>query len=220
MAKVDAKRMNITLACLCKPGEQHIYPVYGTVRTTGNLSVLSGNKIFGFVAVTNRDRLLVAEFSTPGVLVGSISVPLRNIKSVKTDKTLFGGMTVKIVVCDQGVNSEINLVFAKNESVVDLPYQKVNLDGLLGVLKNPEKFCKLSDTVRKEAEVKKEAAKTQDSKEKTVTKKVNHGPDPGRHDEQGKRICVKLMQASGGKVRKGRIRQSFNGKGDFCVGKE
>ncbi len=203
MAKVDAKRMNITLACLCKPGEQHIYPVYGTVRTTGNMSVLSGNKIFGFVAVTNRDRLLVAEFSTPGVLVGSISVSLRNIKSVQTDKTLFGSMTVKIFVCDQGVNSEINLVFAKNESVVDLPYQKVNLDGLLGVLKNPEKFCKLSDTVRKEAEVKKEAAKTQDSKEKTVTKKVNHGPDPvammNKEKEYVLSLC-KRLEAKYGKA--------------------
>ena len=123
MIKVDTKLMNITLACLCKQGEQPVYPVLCTIRQTGNLSMLLTNKLYGFVAVTNMGRLMVAEFSTPGVLVKSISVPLSNIKAVKTDKTLIGNITVKIDVCEQGVNSEIHLVFDQNENIRDLPYQ-------------------------------------------------------------------------------------------------
>ena len=178
MIKVDTKLMNFTLASLCKPGEKPIYPVLCTIRQTGNLSMLLTNKLYGFIAVTNMGRLMVAEFSTPGVLVENVSVPLRNIKAVKTDKSLFGNMTVKIDVCDQGVNSEINLVFAQNENVMDFPYQEINLDGLLNVLRDPEKFCKFSDSARKAAEQQKEAAKLQNSNEQTDTKKADCGPDP------------------------------------------
>lgn len=186
--------MNITLACLCKQGEQPAYPVLCTIRQTGNLSMLLTNKLYGFVAVTNMGRLMVAEFSTPGVLVKSISVPLSNIKAVKTDKTLIGNITVKIDVCEQGVNSEIHLVFAQNENIRDLPYQKINLDGLLGVLRDPEKFFKFSDNARKATEQQKETAKPQNSNEQTETKKVNRGPDPVAMMNQEKEYVLSLCK--------------------------
>ncbi|MCR5517834.1 MAG: SecY-interacting protein Syd [Lachnospiraceae bacterium] len=167
MAKIDAKLMNITLACLCQSGEQHIYPVYGRIRKTSKMFALSVDEINGFIAATNKNRLLVAEFLEPGVLTECIGVSLKNIKSVVMDKTFWGNISVKIDICDKGEDYSIHLIFAKNVNTTDLPYQKVNLDGLLGLLKNREKFCELSEN-----------AKSQTDSEIKVTKKASEGPDP------------------------------------------
>ncbi len=209
MIKIDANLMNITLACLCRTGENHIYPVYGMIRQPGVMSILNINKMYCFAAVTNMNRLLVAEFSTPGVLTGSISFPLRNIKSVNTEKTLFENTVVRIAFSDGEKDSELDIVFAQNDNTAAFPYQKMNLVGLLAVLADPEKFCSLSDNVIKEAEKEKEKEeeKIQSSAEKAVTKKKSPGPDPVIQMNQEKEyvlsIC-KRLETKYGKAEFGR----------------
>lgn len=149
MADIDAKLMILTLALLCKPGEQPIYPVYGVIKQKGRM-FLSAKKIHTFAAVTNMNRLILAEFSVPGVLSDNISIPLKSIRSAETEKTLLGDISVKIVACNNGENSEIDITFAKNDNGMNLPYQEINLGGLLGVLKSPEKFCEAGERAKKE----------------------------------------------------------------------
>ncbi len=178
MVKIDTKLMIITLACLCQSGEQPIYPVYGKIRKVGKKSVLSGDKVNGFIAATNRNRLLVAEFLEPGVLTGTTGILLKNIKSVMMEKTLLGNISVKIDACDNGEEQSILLIFPKSVNTMDFPYQKLNLDSLLNVINNRERFCELSENAMKETTVKHEPEKQKTDQDIKVIKKGFKGPDP------------------------------------------
>lgn len=200
MADIDAKLMILTLALLCKPGEQPIYPVYGVIKQKGRM-FLSAKKIHTFAAVTNMNRLILAEFSVPGVLIDNISIPLKSIRSAETEKTLLGDISVKIVACNNGENSEIDITFAKNDNGMNLPYQEINLGGLLGVLKNPEKFCEAGERAKKETLTKTEESKPKSTHEKPETVKVNRGPDPvamlKKEKEYVMSICERLESRYG-----------------------
>lgn len=194
MANIDTKLMFLTLACLCKSGEQPIYPVYGVIRQKGKTPLFSAKKLHAFVTTTNMNRLMVAEFSVPGVLIDNISIPLENIRSVEIEKTLLGDISVKIVSSNNGKNDEINLTFAKKDYGNNFPYQNLNLDGLLGVLKNREKFCEANEKAMKDALSKKEEEKPLNNNEKSNAAKVYRGPDPVAMMNKEKEYVLSLCE--------------------------
>jgi len=138
MPKLDANLMHTSLQALCAPGEQYQNAVYGGLGKLSKLSTSAANNLYGFVAVTNMNRLLVTRFTILGTPMGSLSCPLDLIKSVKIGKTVFGQNSVKIVIDNEGKNLKLNCTFANKVYAMGLPDQKENLSALLDVLRKYE----------------------------------------------------------------------------------
>lgn len=138
MTKLDGNLMHASLQALCLPNEKYYNAVYGGLGKISNWSTSASNNLYGFVAVTNMQRLLVARFSMFGAARGTLSVPLDLIKSVKIGKTIFGQNSVKIVINNQGKDLKLNCTFANNVYAMGISNQKENLDALLAVLRKYE----------------------------------------------------------------------------------
>lgn len=149
MPKLDGKLMNASLQALCKPGEKYYYPVYGNVGKVSKLSTSPMNNIYGFVAVTDLHRLLVARFSMLGVSLGSMSIPLKCIKSVKIDKTIFGQNCVKMLIDNQGEDYKVQFTFANNVYGMGISNQKENFDELIKHIENREALLNASESYQK-----------------------------------------------------------------------
>lgn len=205
MARLNGKLMHASLHALCMPGEKYYNAVYGGLGKVSNWSTSATSNLYGFVAVTNLRRLLVARFSMLGVPMGNLCFPLALIKSVKIDKTIFGQNSVKIVINNQGKDLKLNCTFANHVYAMGIPNQKENLEVLLTVLRNlPCPAEAKPDTEAKpDAEVKTDAAvqpksipQPQTTAEKPIPKRVHRGPDivamMNREKEYVLSLCARL----------------------------
>lgn len=138
MPKLDGKLMHASLQALCVPNETYYGAVYGMVGKISSWSTSPANNLYGFVAVTDKQRLLVTRFTLLGISQGTMSIPLNLIKSVKIGKTIFGQNSVKLVIDNQGKDLKLNWTFANNVHAMGIPNQKENLDSLLLVLQRYE----------------------------------------------------------------------------------
>ncbi len=118
MPKLDGKLMHSSLQALCKTDGKYYYPVYGNVGKVSKWSTSPMSNIYGFVAVTDLQRLLVAEFSMLGVPMGDMSIPLKLIKSMKVSKTIFGQNCIKLVIDNQGKDYKVQ--FSNDELANEL----------------------------------------------------------------------------------------------------
>ncbi len=217
MAKLDKKLMDESLQALCKPGEKYYYPVYGNVGKVNKWSTSPMSNIYGFVAVTDLQRLLVAEFSMLGVPMGNMSIPLKLIKSMEVSKTILGQNCVKMVIDNQGKDYKVKFTFANNVYGMGIPDQKENLVGLIKKIESREEMQELLESYKKlqklqavmaennmqvvplekMAELRaQQAAQSQPAAEKPVQKKVHKGPDPvamlKREKEYALSLCDRL----------------------------
>lgn len=149
MPKFDGKLMHSSLQALCKPDEKYYYPVYGNVGQISKFSKSPMSNIYGFVAVTDLQRLLVAEFSMLGVPMGDMSIPLKLIKSMEVSKTIFGQNCVKLVIDNQGKDYKVQFTFANNVYGMGIPNQKENLDGLIKKIENRKEMQELLESYKK-----------------------------------------------------------------------
>ena len=149
MPKLDGKLMHSSLQALCKPDEKYYYPVYGNVGQISKLSKSPMSNIYGFVAVTDLQRLLVAEFSMLGVPMGDMSIPLKLIKSMEVSKTIFGQSCIKLVIDNQGKDYKVQFTFANNVYGMGIPNQKENLAGLIKRIEKREEMRELMDSYKK-----------------------------------------------------------------------
>lgn len=149
MPKLDGKLMHASLQALCKPDEKYYYPVYGKVGKVSKLSTSPMNNIYGFVAVTDLHRLLVAEFLMLGSSMGDMSIPLKLIKSMEVSKTIFGQNCVKLVIDNQGKDYKVQFTFANNVYGMGIPNQKENLEGLIKHIENRDALYKASESYQK-----------------------------------------------------------------------
>lgn len=196
MAKLDGNLMHESLQALCKQGEKYYYPVYGRVKKIDKFSAFPINNIYGFVAVTDMQRLLIAGFTMLGVFMGNMSIPLKYIKSVKIDKTIFGQNSVKMVIDNQGEDFKLNCTFANNVRGMGIPDQKKNLDELLKNIENRKAFQKALESYQKLQKINaviaahpnmksvdmiqqniQSANAVQHAAEESAPKKVHKGPD-------------------------------------------
>ena len=198
MPKLDGKLMHASLQALCRPDEKYYYPVYGGFGKSSKWSISPMNNIYGFIAITNMQRLLIARFSILGISMGNMSIPLKNIKSVKIDKTIFGQNSVKMVIDNQGEDFKLNCTFANNVYGMGISNQKENLAGLINKIENREEMQKLLESYKKlqklqavmaennmqviplekMAELRaQQATQSQPVEEKPAPKKVHKGPD-------------------------------------------
>ena len=186
MAKPNGKLMHASLQALCMPGEKYDNAVYGELETSGSCATSATNKLCGFVAVTNQQRLLVARFSMQAVPMGNLCFPLKLVKSVKIDKTFFGQSSVKIVINNQGRDLILNCQFANPMFTMGFPNQRENMDALLTVLRNlPSSVEDKSGTENEsDTEIKadivvqpKPIPRPTETIEKPIPKKVHKGPD-------------------------------------------
>ncbi len=221
MAKLDGKLMHESLQALCKPDEKYYYPVYGGVGKISKMSASPMNNIYGFVAVTDLQRLLIARFSVLGVPMGNMSIPLKCIKSVKVEKTIFGQNSVKMVIDNQGEDFKLNCTFANNVMGMGISNQKENLDGLLKKIEDREAFQKALENYQKLQKINawiaaqpnmqsasrmqsdlqsvnrvQQDTQPQPAMEKPVQKKVYKGPDyvamMNREKEYALNLCNRL----------------------------
>lgn len=65
------------------------------------------SSIYGFVAVTDLQRLLVAEFSMFEVPMGGMSIPLNLIKSMEVGKTIFDQNCIRLVIDNYGKDYKV-----------------------------------------------------------------------------------------------------------------
>ena len=217
MPKLDGRLMHSSLQALCKPDEKYYYPVYGNLGKVSKLSISPMSNIYGFVAVTDLQRLLVAEFSMLGVPMGNMSIPLKLIKSMEVSRTIFGQNCVKMVIDNQGEDYKVQFTFANNVYGMGIPNQKENLDGLIkkieereeiqGLLESYKKLQKLQAVMAEnnmqveplekmlERQIQ-QATQPQPAAEKPVPKKVHKGPDPvamlKREKEYALSLCERL----------------------------
>ncbi len=138
MPKLDADLMHTSLQALCLPDEKYYHAVYGGLGKISKLSTSTASNLYGFVAITSMQRLIVTRFTMLGIPQGTLSFPLDLIKSVKIGKTVFGQNSVKIVIDNQGKNLKLKWTFANKVYAMGHPDQKKNLDALLGVLRQYE----------------------------------------------------------------------------------
>ena len=148
MPKLDGKLMHESLQALCVPGEKYYHAVYGKVRKSGG-STSPINNIYGFVAITDMQRLLVAGFTMFGEPMGKMCVPLHMIKSMKVNKTIFGQKSVKIEIDNQGEDIKLDCTFAENVYAMGLPNQKENLDELIKIIDNRDALLKAAESCQK-----------------------------------------------------------------------
>lgn len=222
MPKLDERLMHSSLQALCKPDEKYYYPVYGNLGKVSKLSISPMSNIYGFVAVTDLQRLLVAEFSMLGVPMGNMSIPLKLIKSMEVSRTIFGQNCVKMVIDNQGEDYKVQFTFANNVYGMGIPNQKENLDGLIkkieereeiqGLLESYKKLQKLQAVMAEnnmqveplekmlERQIQ-QATQPQPAAEKPVPKKVHKGPDPvamlKREKEYALSLCERLEAKCG-----------------------
>ncbi len=230
MSKPDEKLMHSSLQALCKPDEKYYYPIYGVVGKVCKWSTAPTNNIYGFVAITNLQRLLVAEFSMLGVPMGNMSIPLKLIKSIEVSKTIFGQNSVKMVIDNQGKDFKLNCTFANNVCGMGIPNQKENLDGLIKRIENRDAFQKALESYQKLQKINAWIAaqpnmkstsilqsnmqsasivqpqpdtQPQPATEKPVQKKVHKGPDPVAMLKREKEYALSLcdrLEAKYGKA--------------------
>lgn len=222
MPKLDGRLMHSSLQALCKPDEKYYYPVYGNLGKVSKLSISPMSNIYGFVAVTDLQRLLVAEFSMLGVPMGNMSIPLKLIKSMEVSRTIFGQNCVKMVIDNQGEDYKVQFTFANNVYGMGIPNQKENLNGLIkkiekreeiqGLLESYKKLQKLQAVMAEnnmqveplekmlERQIQ-QATQPQPAAEKPVPKKVHKGPDPvamlKREKEYALSLCERLEAKCG-----------------------
>lgn len=217
MPKLDGKLMYSSLQALCKPDEKYYYPVYGNVGKVSKWSTSPMSNIYGFVAVTDLQRLLVAEFSMLGVPMGNKSIPLKLIKSMKVSKTIFGQTCIKMIIDNQGEDYKVQFTFANNVYGMGIPNQKENLDGLIKKIEKREEIQELLESYKKLQKLQavmaennmqvvplekmvelqiEQATQLQPVIEKPTQKKVHKGPDYvamlNREKEYALSLCDRL----------------------------
>lgn len=222
MPKLDGKLMHSSLQALCKPDEKYYYPVYGNVGKVSKWSTSPMSNIYGFVAVTDLQRLLVAEFSMLGVPMGDMSIPLKLIKSMEVSKTIFGQNRVKLIIDNQGKDYKVQFTFANNVYGMGIPNQKENLDGLIKKIENRKEMQELLESCQKLRKLQavmaeknmtiiplekivelraQQATQPQQSSthsestaEKPAPKKVHKGPDPVAMLKREKEYALSLCK--------------------------
>lgn len=211
MAKLNGKLMHASLQALCMQGETYYHAVYGGLGTFGDRAGSAATDLYGFIAVTNLQRLLVARFSKSGVPMGNLCVPFALVQSVKIDKTIFGQHSVKIVINNHGKDLILNGTFATHAYAMGIPDQKKNLEALLTTLKNisvtmevkPDAEVKSDAADKPNIEVKTDAAAQskpvshpQTATEKPISKNIHKGPDIvamlNREKEYTLSLCTRL----------------------------
>lgn len=222
MPKLDKKLMNASLQALCKPDEKYYYPVYGNVGKVSKWSTSPMSNIYGFVAVTDLQRLVVAEFSMLGVPMGDMSIPLKLIKSMEVSKTIFGQNRVKLIIDNQGKDYKVQFTFANNVYGMGIPNQKENLDGLIKRIENRKEMQELLESYKKlqklqavmaesnmqvvplemmaelraqqTSQPQQPSTQSQPVTEKPAPKKVHKGPDPVAMLKREKEYALSLCE--------------------------
>ncbi len=150
------------------------------------------SNVYGFVAVTDLQRLLVAEISMLGVPMGDMSIPLKLIKSMEVSKT----------IPDQKEN--LTGLIKKIENREEMQrlldsYKKLQkLQAVMAESNMQVVPLKKIAEIRAQQETKpqKPSAQSQNASEKPVQKPVRKGPDIvdmlKREKEYALALCERL----------------------------
>lgn len=134
MRKLDKKLMETTLQSLLLPGEGYFGAVYAGFGRGSVLSTSALDNRYGFLAVTNQNRLLIAQYNILTMPLFQGALPLQALDSLKISKTLLNMYSVKMQFRAQGETCKLACKISPKVYGMDLKEQQQNAEQLLKTL--------------------------------------------------------------------------------------
>ncbi|MGN1224220.1 MAG: hypothetical protein ACI4TG_03805 [Ruminococcus sp.] len=134
MRKLDKKLMETALQSLLLPGEGYFGAVYAGFGRGSVLSTSALDNRYGFLAVTNQNRLLIAQYNILTMPLFQGALPLQALESLKVSKTILNMYSVKMQFRAQGETCKLACKISPNVYGMGLKEQQQNAEQLLKVL--------------------------------------------------------------------------------------
>ncbi len=134
MRKLDKKLMETALQSLLLPGEGYFGAVYAGFGRGSVLSTSALDNRYGFLAVTNQNRLLIAQYNILTMPLFQGALPLQALESLKVSKTILNMYSVKMQFRAQGETCKLACKISPNVYGMGLKEQQENAEQLLKVL--------------------------------------------------------------------------------------
>lgn len=134
MRKLDKKLMETALQSLLLPGEEYFGAVYAGFGRGSVLSTSALDNRYGFLAVTNQNRLLIAQYNILTMPLFQGALPLQALESLKVSKTILNMYSVKMQFRAQGETCKLACKISPNVYGMGLKEQQENAEQLLKVL--------------------------------------------------------------------------------------
>lgn len=134
MRKLDQKLMETALQSILLPGESYFGAVYAGFGRGSVLSTSALDNRYGFLAVTNQNRLLIAQYNILTIPLFQGALPLQALESLKISKTLLNMYSVKMQFRAQGETCKLACKISPNVYGMDLKEQQENAEQLLKML--------------------------------------------------------------------------------------
>ncbi len=134
MRKLDKKLMETALQSLLLPGEGYFGAVYAGFGRGSVLSTSALDNRYGFLAVTNQNRLLIAQYNVLTMPLFQGALPLQALDSLKVSKTILNMYSVKMQFRAQGETCKLACKISPKVYGMDLKEQQQNAEQLLKTL--------------------------------------------------------------------------------------
>lgn len=134
MRKLDKNLMHTALQSLLLPGEGYFGAVYAGFGRGGVLSTSAMDNRYGFLAVTNQNRLLIAQYNILTIPLFQGALPLQALESLKISKTMLNLYSVKMQFRAQGKTCKLACKISPKVYGMDLKEQQENAEQLLKTL--------------------------------------------------------------------------------------
>lgn len=134
MRKLDKNLMETALQSLLLPGEGYFGAVCAGFGRGSVLSTSALDNRYGFLAVTNQNRLLIAQYNILTMPLFQGALPLQALESLKVSKTILHMYSVKMQFRAQGETCKLACKISPNVYGMDLKEQQKNAEQLLKVL--------------------------------------------------------------------------------------
>lgn len=126
--------METALQSLLLPGEGYFGAVYAGFGRGSVLSTSALDNRYGFLAVTNQNRLLIAQYNILTMPLFQGALPLQALESLKVSKTILHMYSVKMKFRAQGETCKLVCKISSKVYGMDLKEQQENAEQLLKVL--------------------------------------------------------------------------------------
>jgi len=126
--------METALQSLLLPGEGYFGAVYAGFGRGSVLSTSALDNRYGFLAVTNQNRLLIAQYNILTMPLFQGALPLQALESLKVSKTILNMYSVKMQFRAQGETCKLACKISPNVYGMGLKEQQENAEQLLKVL--------------------------------------------------------------------------------------
>lgn len=136
MRKLDKKLMETALQSLLLPREEYFGAVYVGFGRGSVLSTSALDNRYGFLAITNQNRLLIAQYNILAMPLFQGALPLQALESLKVSKTMLNMYSVKMQFRAQGETCKLACKISPKVYGMDLKEQQQNAEQLLEVLQN------------------------------------------------------------------------------------